>query len=56
MVIGTTGIKDTYTALLYVLAFTAMFSVSGQCCEVKQQRAPLVAGWGDPGIGAGATG
>ena len=45
MVMGTVGIKDTQTASLYELAFTAMSSVSGQCCEVKQQRAKLVAGW-----------
>ena len=45
MVMGTTGIKDTHTASLYELAFTAMRSVSGQCCEVKQRRARLVAGW-----------
>ena len=41
----TTGIKDTYTASLYELAFTATGSVSGQSCEVKQRRAQLVAGW-----------
>ena len=45
MVMGTTGIKDTHTASLYELAFTATRSVSGQCCEVKQRRAWLVAGW-----------
>ena len=45
MVVGTTGIKDTHTASLYELAFTATRSVSGQCCEVKQRRAWLVAGW-----------
>ena len=45
MVVGTTGIKDTHTASLYELAFTATRSVSGHCCEVKQQRARLVAGW-----------
>ena len=44
MVMGTTGIKDTHTALLYELAFTATLSVAGQCCEVKQRRARLVAG------------
>ena len=44
MEIGTTGIKDTHTASLYELAFTAMHSVSGQRCEVKQRRAQLVAG------------
>ena len=42
---GTTGIKDTHTASLYELAFTATRSVSGQFCEVKQRRAQLVAGW-----------
>ena len=42
---GTTGIKDTHTASLYELAFTATRSVSGRCCEVKQRRARLVAGW-----------
>ena len=42
---GTTGIKDTHTASLYELAFTAMCSVSGQCWEVKQRRARIVAGW-----------
>ena len=42
---GTTGIKDTHTASLYELAFTATRSVSGQCCKVKQRRARLVAGW-----------
>ena len=42
---GTTGIKDTHTALLYELAFTATRSVSGHCWEVKQRRARLVAGW-----------
>ena len=42
---GTTGKKDTHTASLYELAFTVTRSVSGQCCEVKQQRARLVAGW-----------
>ena len=45
MVMGTTGIKDTHTASLYELAFTAMHSVSDQSCEVKQPRARLVAGW-----------
>ena len=45
MVMGTTGIKDTHTASLYELAFTATRSVSGHCCEVKQRRARLVAGW-----------
>ena len=45
MVMGTTGIKDTHTASLYELAFTAMRSVSGQSCEVMQGRAGLVAGW-----------
>ena len=40
-VMGTTRIKGTHTEL----AFTATHSVSGQCCEVKQQRARLVAGW-----------
>ena len=45
MVIGTTGIKDTHTASLYELAFTATCSVSGQYCDVKQRRAQLVAGW-----------
>ena len=45
MVMGTTGIKDTHTASLYELAFTATRSVSGKCCEVKQRRARLVAGW-----------
>ena len=45
MVMGTTGIKDTHTASLYELAFTATRSVSGQSCEVKQRRARLVAGW-----------
>ena len=32
MVMGTTGIKDTHTALLYELAFAATGSVSGQSC------------------------
>ena len=32
---GTTGIKDTHTASLYEIAFTATPSVSGRCCEVK---------------------
>ena len=41
MVMGT----DTHTASLYELAFTAKRSVSGQCCEVKQRRTRLVAGW-----------
>ena len=45
MVMGTTGIKDAHTVSLYELAFTAMRSVPGQCCEVKQRRARLVAGW-----------
>ena len=45
MVMGTTGIKDTYTALLYELAFTAMHSVSGHSCKVMQSIARLVAGW-----------
>ena len=45
MVMGTTGIKDTHTTSLYELVFTAARSVSGQCCEVKQGRAWLVAGW-----------
>ena len=45
VVMGTTGIKDTHTPSLYELAFTAMRSVSGHCCEVKQRRARLVAGW-----------
>ena len=40
---GTTGIKDTHTASLYELAFTATHSVSRQSCEVKQRRARLVA-------------
>ena len=35
----------THTASLYELAFTATRSVSGQCCEVKQPIARLVAGW-----------
>ena len=39
VVMGTTNIKDTHTASLYVLAFTVTHSVSGQCCEVKEQRA-----------------
>ena len=39
---GTTGTKDTHTASLYDLAFTATHSVSGQCCEIKQRRAQLV--------------
>ena len=30
------GIEDTYTALLYELAFTATRSVSGYCCKFKQ--------------------
>ena len=29
------GIEDTYTALLYELAFTAMRSVSGYCCKLS---------------------
>ena len=41
VVMGTTGIKDTNTASLYELAFTATHSVSGQSFEV----AWLVAGW-----------
>ena len=41
---GTTCIEDTHTASLYELAFTAMRSMSGQNCEVKQRRARLVAG------------
>ena len=45
MVRGTTGIKDIHTASLYELAFTATRSVPCQCCEVKQRRARLVAGW-----------
>ena len=45
MVMGTTGIKDTHTASLYELAFTATRSVSGQSCKVKQRRAWFVAGW-----------
>ena len=45
MVMGTTGIKDTHTATLYEQAFKATRSVSGHCCEVKQQGAWLVAGW-----------
>ena len=45
VVMGTTGILDTHTASLYELAFTATRSVSGHCCEVKQRRARLVAGW-----------
>ena len=35
LVMGTTGIKDTYTASLYELAINATRSVSGQCWEVK---------------------
>ena len=45
MVKGTTGIKDTHTASLYELAFSVKRNVSGQCCEVKQHRARLVAVW-----------
>ena len=45
VVMRTTGIKDTHTASLYELAFTAARSVSDQSCEVKQRRARLVAGW-----------
>ena len=45
VVMGTTGIKDTHIASLYELAFTVMRSVPGQCDEVKQHRAQLVAGW-----------
>ena len=45
VVMGTTGIKDTHTASLYELALAATCSVSGHCCEVKQQRVWLVAGW-----------
>ena len=45
MVLCTTVIKDTHMASLYELAFTATRSVSGQSCEVKKRRAPLVAGW-----------
>ena len=45
VVMGTTGIKDTHTASLYELAFTATRSVSGLHCKVKQRRAQLVAGW-----------
>ena len=44
MVMGTTCIKDTHTAKLYELAFRAMRSMSGQCCEVKQRRVLLEAG------------
>ena len=48
MVLGTTAIKDTHTASLYELAFTATHSVSGQCWEVKQQSS--VSSWiGDVG-------
>ena len=56
MVMGTAGIKDTHTASLYELAFTATRSVSGQSCEVKQRTARLVAHcWMvDQGIKAGA--
>ena len=43
MVMGTTGIKDTHTASLYELAFTATRSVSDQSFKVKQRRARLVA-------------
>ena len=57
MVLGTTGIKDTHTASLYELAFTATRSVSGQSCDVKQRRARLIDGYvteeleqGRPGI------
>ena len=32
---GATGISDTYTALLYELAFTATGSVSGYCCKLS---------------------
>ena len=32
---GATGISDTYTALLYELAFTATRSVSGYCCKLS---------------------
>ena len=39
------GIKDSHTALLCELAFTATRSLSGHSCEVKQGRALLVAGW-----------
>ena len=56
MVMGTTGIKDTHTASLYELACTAMCSVSGQSCEVKQHRARLVARWVTQAFLAGATG
>ena len=45
VVMGTTGIKGTHTALLYELALTATRCVSGQCCEVKQHSARLVVGW-----------
>ena len=45
MLMGTTGIKDTHTASLYELAFTATRSGLGLCCKVKQRRARLVAGW-----------
>ena len=44
MVMSTTGIKDTHTALLYELAFTVTHIVSGQSCKVKQCRARFVAG------------
>ena len=32
---GALAISDTYTALLYELAFTAMRSVSGYCCKLS---------------------
>ena len=32
---GATGISDTYTVLLYELAFTATRSVSGYCCKLS---------------------
>ena len=32
---GATGISDTYTALLYELAFTGTHSVSGYCCKLS---------------------
>ena len=36
--------RHTYS-LAVLASFTAMRSVSGQCCEVKQHRVRLVAGW-----------
>ena len=39
------AISDTYTALLYELAFTVMRIMSGRCCKLSNVLLSSVSGW-----------